>query len=162
MNEQNPTMPKVGRYRGIELHDFQSRDRIEKVVCPEIDLVLATDDPKRLAVIAADVSKSPEARLAAGRRIIAMATDASGKHRSVPGVDVALVQAHVAGLDHLTWADTNRYGTILCSDPPLAHGGQRASPRPRDYGEALRRAKDERSAAEHAAYQARRRAAEAK
>lgn len=158
---RNP-MPTVGRYRGIELHEFQSRDRIEKVVCPEIDLVLATDDPKRLAAIAADVSKSPEARLAAGRRIACMASDAAGKHRSVPGVDVALVRAHTAGLDILHWADEDRYATILCGDPPTVHNGPRAAPRPPECGEALQRAKDERSAAERAAYEAQRRAGEAR
>ena len=47
----------------VDIHDFQSRRRIEEIVCRDIDHVLdELDDPRALAAFASDPSKSPEAR----------------------------------------------------------------------------------------------------
>lgn len=133
-------MPTVGTYRGVALHAFQSRERIERVVCPEIDQVMTLAAPRRLAAIACDITKSPEARMAAADKVLERAAAATDRHRGVAGVDIVKVKASRAGLNTLNLADPARYGTLLQPEPPPLQGGARAPRRPAEHAEALRAA----------------------
>jgi hypothetical protein len=70
----------------VDIHDFQSRRRIEEIVCRDIDHVLdELDDPRALAAFASDPSKSPEARLLAGRRVLKRETAVSPRRSNRSG-----------------------------------------------------------------------------
>jgi len=130
--------PSIGRYRGVEIHSFQTIERIEQVVKREIDLVLGTDDPDALWTILRDNARSPEARLAAEAKLLAPAAAAEASRRKSP-IDAARVKAAAAGLDALRRADPLRYTSILHpsapDDPPVP-------PRPPEHAEALRVAQE--------------------
>ncbi len=112
-------MPTTGSYRDVELHAFQTQERIEKVVCPQIDLVHETEDHLALLRFLRNYTMAPEARLAAGRKLLAPAEAAEAGRRRAP-VDAALVKALMTGLGTLRCADPRRYGTIYHVSPPDA------------------------------------------
>lgn len=127
-------MPSLGVYRGREIHDFQSRERIETVVCRELDEVLdiiSTADA--LLDFAGDASKSPEARLAAADKLLKPAEIAAAGRQKSP-VDAARVRAIVAGLASLEWSDPASYNSLLTNCSP---GGHAPAPRPEEYRDAL-------------------------
>ena len=112
------------------LHDFQSRGRIERVVCPEIDRVLDELTRRReLSTFAADCRNAPEARLLAAARARER-TKAAGPRQSV-GVSQTALDACVAGVGSLRWADRTAYASL--TDCPLAA----AAPRPPEHAAQL-------------------------
>jgi len=122
------TMPVQSEYRGCPLHRFQSAERIAHIVHPDIDRALNERDPAALFEMVADPTVAPEARLAAASVVTAICLPQVGAHRRPP-VDLDLVEAAIAGVTSLGWADPSRYASLLC---PL--GG---APRPPEQAAAL-------------------------
>jgi hypothetical protein len=116
MTASERDFPSVAWYRGVPIHAFQPRERIEKIVVPEIDRALALEGPAELARFALDSQNCPEARLTAEKRLLDLAGDANTNHRSIGKVDLAYVQACLAGLGVLDWADPARYDTLMNRD----------------------------------------------
>jgi hypothetical protein len=82
----NERIPAVAVYRGIEVHDCQSVERIERVIKPEIDLVYDTAYIERLAEIAADPGFSPESRLLSAAKCQAAWEVAATERRQRPSI----------------------------------------------------------------------------
>jgi hypothetical protein len=101
-------------YRGVGIHDQQPSERIENVVKPRIDYVMALDDVGELYEIARDVRSPPEARLLAAAKCEAHWSLAASERRVRPGVDLSVTRAIVAGLDSAGWRDPDRYASLLC------------------------------------------------
>jgi hypothetical protein len=100
-------------YKGVRVHDSQPRSRIEGVVKPEIDQILAISDPQHLFEISGNVSWSPEARLLCRARLLAgweLATE--GRMPRPEGITIDRIKAATGGLDSITWRDPLNY----CSD----------------------------------------------
>jgi hypothetical protein len=106
-------VPTIELYRGISIFDFQPRDRVENVVKPEIDQVLALDDPDELFRFARDAAHAPEARLAARDRWMAIADLHIAAHEARIAGDPVRLDAAVAGLDDLHWHDPDRFASLL-------------------------------------------------
>jgi hypothetical protein len=110
-------IPIVETYRGVGIHDAQPRRRIEEVVKPAIDVVLALEDVHALARIAEDVSRPPEARLLAAAKVEAAFSLAAEARWTRPLIDLARVKACVAGLGSQNWRDPWFYTSLLDSSP---------------------------------------------
>lgn len=131
-------IPKIETYRGVGIHDFQDRERIEEVVKPEIDRVFATSDPQALFEIAGDVAQPPEARQFSRDKYVAAHQIRASAHIERLG-RLELLDAMVAGLDSLGWASPWVYGSLL--DRALGPGERGgAAPRPAHQRVRLERA----------------------
>jgi hypothetical protein len=106
-------IPTIETYRGIGIHDCQPRERIERVIKPEIDIVAGMVDPLALFAYAADPLHSPEARIAAAARCEAAAGIVTARRERGPAVDIDKLRAAVAGLDSKVWRSPTYYGTDL-------------------------------------------------
>jgi hypothetical protein len=129
-------IPAIGRYRGVELHAFQTEQRIRDVVVPEIDLVLTMEDVGALVTFLANAEHAPEGRLLAFRRLIAPAEHAKAA-RQKSTLDIDRIKATVAALDSLHWADPSRY----CALTDVTRPGVRLPERPLACRNALERAR---------------------
>jgi hypothetical protein len=109
-------IPVVEVHRGVGIHDQQPRQRIDNVVKPAIDEVLATNDPLTLIAYCERCANPPEARLLAAAKVEAMFRLAEMERRVRPAVDLEYVQACVAGLDSQYWRDPDSYGTLVDRD----------------------------------------------
>jgi hypothetical protein len=142
-------IPAIETYRGVPVHDFQPRDRIDSIVKPAIDNVLAIDDMAALLAVAFNILQPPEARLLAAAKIKAQFELAAERREARPEVDLDGLRAETAGLDSLNWADPDHYGSLFdlfqCTDD------DRLPKRDAACGERLQRAK---RAAEKARYEA--------
>ena len=114
-------------YRGVGIEADQPRERIDFVVKPAIDAVVAEGDAHRLANIAADVSWPPEARLLAAAKIEAIFEMAAESRETRPKLDLTYVRACVAGLGSITWRSPWHYASLL--DHPSPSGEPGAVPR---------------------------------
>ena len=123
-------IPTIEEYRGVGIHGDQPRDRIEAIVKPEIDRVLAMKDLGALFDFAGDVSKSPEARLLAAAKCKATFQIAVVERKKRPAVTLELIDATVAGLDSMEWRDPAAFCSLLCRPPQLGNPG----PAPREGG----------------------------
>ena len=121
-------IPSLETHRGVEIHDFQSAERIETVVKPAIDRVYEISTPGELFAYAANSAHPPEARLFATDKYHAGYELKSEAHTRRSG-DLELIDAHVAGLDSLGWASPTHYGTLL-EPPPAPPGRSGAALRP--------------------------------
>lgn len=119
MTDPSDQIPIAEYYRGVGIHIDNPRERIDRVIRPEIDAVFDLEDAEALFKYACDGYKSPEARIFAGAKVMAM-FESSAEHRWVrpKGVTREAVRAAVAGLSSLKWRDPWFYGCILCSGPP--------------------------------------------
>jgi hypothetical protein len=106
------SIPLIGEYRGVGLHDCQSPARLE-VVKAEIDLVLGMTDPGELADYAADAMHAPEARLLAGSMAETVWEMAAETRALRPAIDIDLLRAVTAGLDSQGWRDPYKYGSLF-------------------------------------------------
>lgn len=106
-------IPLVETYRGVGIHDFQPRDRIEAEVKPAIDAVYGMSNSAALAAYLNDRTHPPEARLFALARLEALWQLAAESRELRPQVDMTLIRAMTAGLDSLTWMDPSHYSTVL-------------------------------------------------
>ena len=107
------SIPIVATHRGVGIHAGQPRARIDGVVKPAIDQVLAMTDAAELARYAADAGNPPEARLFAAARCEAAWQLAAEGRASRPAVDLLQVRASVAGLSSAGWASTTHYASLL-------------------------------------------------
>jgi hypothetical protein len=121
-------LPVCEVYRGINIFSRQSNERIEGVVKPQLDRVLAMSDPVELYDIAANPQYSPEARLAAAARCEAAVEIVTARRERGPAIDIDKLRAAVAGLDSRTWESPIFYGSDLDVGPgvlreqPLTEG----------------------------------------
>jgi hypothetical protein len=106
-------MPSIETYRGVRIHDFQPRKRIEETVKPAIDDVYTMNDAQQLFDYARDNQNPPEARLFAAARCEATWQIAAETRTTRPPIDIALLRAHVAGLNCRRWIDLRHYTTAL-------------------------------------------------
>jgi hypothetical protein len=109
-------IPVVEVYRGVGLHDQQSPERLD-AVRQAIDLVFAEHDFVRLLELADDASRPPEARLLAAAKLQAAHELAVQDREKRPMIDLARVQASVAGLDSLKWRHPQFYASLLDTGP---------------------------------------------
>lgn len=105
-------MPVQEMYRGVGIHAFQEVARVA-VVKRDIDAVYSLYTVEALLSFVEDYSYSPEGRLFAGAKILALHESAAGSRTKRPDIDLDLLKAHLAGLDSLKWADPWHYGTLL-------------------------------------------------
>jgi len=132
MDDQlNPEMPIVETYRGVGIHAFQSQERIDSVVKPEIDQVFTIDEPENLWQYVLSAMNAPEARIWAGAKLTAMIEQRAHKRLPLLSFTVAHVRAAIAGLSS-HWADPSAYCSLF---DRFAH--REAAPRPAEYGRAL-------------------------
>ena len=129
-------IPVIETYRGVGIHDFQSRERVNHVVKPAIDRVFALSAPADLFRYAGDNTYPPEARLLAAARYRALHETRAGMHEARPG-RLEQIKASIAGLKSLEWAAVDVYGTSLEPRPP---GPEMRVPRPPECIERLRAA----------------------
>lgn len=113
----NDSIPIVGHYRGVGLHDQQSEERLN-VVRRAIDDVYDLQDHQSLSDIAGDPFWPPEARLFAAAKLQATHELAAQDRERRPPIDLVLVAALVAGLDSQRWRDPQHY-TCLLDVPPV-------------------------------------------
>ncbi|GAB5429687.1 MAG: hypothetical protein Devi2KO_31460 [Devosia indica] len=123
MTQAEDRIPIVETYRGVGIHDQQPRERIDGVVKPAIDGVLAIGDVKRLAEYAANTGNPPEARLLASARVEAMWELAAESRELRPDINLSVVRGSVAGLQSLRWRSPRYYGSLL--DKPDGPGQRR-------------------------------------
>lgn len=108
-------------YKGIKIHGYQTRERIEGRVKPQIDHVMGLTKTEALLVYVADVRRPPEARLLAGAMLEALFNLAVQDRRERPSINMDLVRAHTAGLDESSpWRSPWSYGCI--ADGPDSEG----------------------------------------
>jgi hypothetical protein len=107
----------IETYKNVGIHDSQSRERIEAVVKPEIDIAVGMVDPLELFAFALDPMRAPEARLAAAARCEAAAGIVTARRERGPAVDIGKLRAAVAGLDSEVWRSPVYYGTDLDARP---------------------------------------------
>jgi hypothetical protein len=62
LTEPSDQISIVEHYRGVGIHDQQSRERIRTVVEPEVDAIYGMEDPDLLFEWCANPFKSPESR----------------------------------------------------------------------------------------------------
>jgi hypothetical protein len=105
-------MPISTTYKGVGIHAGQPARRIA-LVKREIDKVSKIGDLRRLFEIAGDVAWSPEARLLAGAKCVAGLALATERREAKPDIGQENVAARTAGLSTVTWADPDRYCSLL-------------------------------------------------
>jgi hypothetical protein len=118
--QEDDEIPTIETYRGVGIHDRQSRHRIDRVVKPEIDHVIDASSTAILAAWARDITKSPESRLLAAAKIIATFEIATAERRVRPEIDLEVIAASVAGLNSQRWRDHVSFCSAL--DVPAAPG----------------------------------------
>ena len=97
----------------------QPPERIERIVKPAIDFVLALADAATLVEYCGDHTKPPEARLLAAAKIRAMHELAASdhRHRGVTAIDLEYVDACVTAFDSQRWRSPYHYGSLLEPGP---------------------------------------------
>jgi hypothetical protein len=105
-------MPIATTHKGVGVHAGQPAKRV-RLVKQEIDRVNRISDLMRLFEIAGDCAWSPEARLYAGARCIAGLQRATERREAKPDIDPERVEACVAGLDSIRWADPFQYCSLF-------------------------------------------------
>jgi hypothetical protein len=125
-------MPIVETYKGVGIHDFQTRQRIEEIVKPAIDHAYTIDDPEELFSYACSPANAPEARGLARARLEAMVEDRTS-HRLAARIDLRMLGAGTSGIaSH--WADTDSYGSLF----EAIHQPGIAAPRPPEFGKRMK------------------------
>jgi len=131
VNAMSDNIGSVEIYRGVEIHDAQSAERIDAVVKPEIDAVLGVKDVATLVRWCSDITRSPESRLLAARVLRTMQDLAVAGRAARPAIDLEYVTAAIAGLDSRSARSPTGYGTV--SDTPSPPGLAGHAPRPVEY-----------------------------
>ncbi|WLA62377.1 hypothetical protein [Bradyrhizobium diazoefficiens] len=109
-------IPTIATHRGVRLHDLQSPERLD-VVRRAIDDVFEQVDIGQLSDIASDPRWPPEARLFAAAKLEAMLEIAADERAVRPVIDLARVQACVAGLDSVKWRHPRYYTSLFDAGP---------------------------------------------
>jgi len=105
-------MPIATTYKGVVIFAGQPAKRIA-LVKREIAKIGKVSDLEQLYELAGDCSWSPEARLLAGAKCIAGLRRATELRQQRPDIDIEDVEARTAGLTSLTWANPDRYCSLL-------------------------------------------------
>jgi hypothetical protein len=113
------SMPIATTYKGVGIHAGQPAKRVA-LVRREIDKIGKISDLEELFAIAGDCAFSPEARLFAGARCIAGLELLTERREARPDIDREDVEAHIAGLDSIRWADPERHCSLLDGHPERA------------------------------------------
>ncbi len=114
MANPDDQIPATEVYRGCRIHNLQPAERIERVVKPELDKVLASGDLQALYALCQDITWCPEARLLARSKLLAaMETSADNRMPRPPGITIEMIKAHTAGLDVCRYRDHEFYCTSL-------------------------------------------------
>ncbi len=108
-------MPIATTYQGVGIHAGQPARRVA-LVKREIGRVGDIVDLMRLAEIVEDTAWSPEARQYAGAKCLAGLRRATERREARPDIDLEVIEACTAGLASLTWADPERYCSLLDVD----------------------------------------------
>jgi hypothetical protein len=95
-------IPIVEKYRGVGIHDFQDRERVEDVVKPAIDTVYDMNAPAALYEYACDFRHAPEARLFAAAKVRATFEARASAHENRGDIDLERLACCVSGLDKVT------------------------------------------------------------
>ena len=106
-------IPIIEVYRNVNIFDRQPRERIERVVKPEIDFATTLSDPLALYTFASDPAHSPEARLAAAARAEAASEIVTQRRERGPAVNIDKLHASIAGLANIRWRSSSRYCSLL-------------------------------------------------
>lgn len=123
--DHHDRMPIIEVYKGVDVHDFQPRERIELIVKPAIDRVHAMSGLDGLVAYLKDAQEPPEARLLGYAKVRA-AWELAAENREVrPALDMDHLRACVVGLDSLGWADQFCYGTLFQAKAPGEHRPER-------------------------------------
>jgi hypothetical protein len=136
----------------VQLHDFQPQSRIEAIVKPEIDEVLAEADAVVIFEWSRDIRNSPESRLLATAKIEAIFALAAENRAIRPDLDIDLVRAVSCGCDSLGWADPGCYASMLDASK-FGPFDERPAPRDPEHRAQIEQAKAERHAAEREEYE---------
>jgi hypothetical protein len=110
------TIPVAATHRGVRLQDLQSAERLD-VARRAIDDVFEQVDIGELSGIAGDPRWPPEARLFAAAKLEAMMEIAADERALRPVIDLARVQACVAGLNSVKWRHPRYYASLLDPGP---------------------------------------------
>jgi hypothetical protein len=112
MTDNDSTIPVIGTYRGVNLHDCQSEVRLI-VVRKAIDDVYGIDDFRKLIGVAGDPCWPPEARLFAAAKVEAVHAIAADRREVRPNIDLDYLRACVAGINSVTWRDPDYFCSLL-------------------------------------------------
>jgi hypothetical protein len=123
---ESDEIPVVERYRGCGLHDFQSPERL-RIVRAAIDHVYTLDQVLDLVEHAGNVRNPPESRLLAVVRCRALWELAQEAREPRPIINMADVEALVAGLGSRRWRSPVVYGTDWSTAASSARSDCRAS-----------------------------------
>lgn len=121
MKDDDDTIPTIGTYRGVDLHDQQSPARLD-VVRRAIDHTFSVVDIGELSRLAGDARWSPEARLLAAAKLEAMLAIAADERKVRPIIDLEKVRASVAGLNSVKWRDPRHFASLLDVTAPGEEG----------------------------------------
>ncbi|MFZ1992160.1 MAG: hypothetical protein WAW96_20590 [Alphaproteobacteria bacterium] len=120
MSEQ---IPIVEVYRGVGIHTEQPRERIEAIVKPQIDEVIAASDAARLYELAGTLHLCPEARLLASAKLETIIAIATERRETRPSFSVEEVRALVAGLDSVRTRSRTHFTQIFERRPAPGERG---------------------------------------
>ena len=107
--------PVVEKYKGLGVFDYQSRERIEMTVRPQIDMIDQIDDVAILYDFAVNAMLCPEARLFARAKIEAVYELRATEHGNRGDTDLTKLRVGcpTGGLLTMKWADPMRYCSLL-------------------------------------------------
>jgi hypothetical protein len=136
-NPNDPDIiPAIEIYRGCRIHDRQPVSRIERVVKPELDRILESDDLQALFAVCQDITWCPEARLLARAKLLsAMEAAADNRMPRPPGISVEMIKANTAGLDVCRY----RYHEYYCASIECWRFGMPIQHRPSNFKMPARR-----------------------
>lgn len=139
-----PAHPECPEYRGVKLDDHQSLRRIEDIVKPAIDHVMATDDVVTLFDYCRDPAHPPEARGLCEGKILGAWEAATQERRIRPDVELETVMAHCAGLNSERWRSPWSFCSLFDQewravrrDEVLSEAGRELGPRGHRIAERL-------------------------
>jgi hypothetical protein len=113
MTAPDDMIPVIGFHRGIGLHDQQTPERL-RLVCREIDHILDdVNDVHELVEWAGAPRNSPESRLLAEAKVMAMYSSAADARESRPPIDILRLRATTAGVNSRQWRSPRIYGSTL-------------------------------------------------
>lgn len=122
-------IPAIEIYRGLQIHAFQSAERIEAVVKPAIDFIMGEAAFNVLFEYALDAKNPPEAREFARLKCHATRELRAFQHDQRPR-DLEQLDASTAGITGLSWLSPAVYGS-LCDE--RRRSDCQPVPRPAEY-----------------------------
>ncbi|MEK4034532.1 hypothetical protein WOC76_11170 [Methylocystis sp. IM3] len=126
-------IPHIGFYRDVPIHDFQSPERIERIVVPHIDEAIAAgDNPERLLAILRRIDRAPEARIYCGRKLLEP-LEAAKDARQKMKVDLDLIKALMVCRAYLDGQLDTHYAARFDTWGPKMQGYPQPDERPEPF-----------------------------